>query len=95
LQHIHQIFPKKCYVPNTHNLGFTRSKIPKFAVVVVLEKAKTQETSFSRSEKVLATHLGPSTKGPQNLFIIVLASKKCPYPSQNGKPGDGVGGSVY
>ena len=34
------------------------------------------------------------TKGPQNHFIRFLASNKCPYPSQNGIPGDGMGGCV-
>ena len=66
---------KNHYVPYTHNLDITRSK----KTNVFFEKEKTQETRFSRSEKKYkAIHLGPSTKGPQNLFITVLASINAP-----------------
>ena len=33
--------------------------------------------------------MGPGTRGPQNLFITVLASNQCPETSKNGKPGEG------
>ena len=59
-------------------------KIPMFAGVF-FRKSKNTGNKLQSVRK--------STKGPQNLFITVLASNKCPYPSQNGKPGDGVGGA--